>query len=101
MVFLGSFLNSISLKTKIMGIQITDKITDDMFVVVTRVEDFDEKSNSFWTLEANKSYARESMVCFTCKKPIVMSNFAYSQNPKKEKIVCLHCLPDVSRETQK
>jgi len=72
-----------------------------MMVVVTRVEDFDMASNSFWQNGANRSYPREGMVCCTCNKPVVMSNFAFAEKPKKEQIICFKCLVDVSRETEK
>src|ERR1041385_2677700 len=65
------------------------------FIVVTRVEDFEESSNYFWNDEGNKSYARENLICFSCKSPVVMSSHLfeqYSKNPKPEKILCGRCL---------
>ncbi len=74
-----------------MKFHVTDKITNDMTVVVTRVEDFDESSNDLWKIEGNKSYAREGMICKVCKKPVVMSNFAFGNNPTPEQILCGKC----------
>lgn len=82
-------------------IQSTTEITDDMIIVTTLVEDFDPDSNAVWHLDANKSYPREGIVCHECKRPIVMSNFAfnyYQKNPNPKQVMCGTCVFSIAHK---
>lgn len=76
--------------------------TEDAVMIVARVEDYDEtEGNKFWSLEANKSYPRDGLVCFECQYPVVMSNGlyeAYQNNPHNPKAICSRCVAGFIKE---
>lgn len=75
-------------------IKAVSKIPLGSKLIVTRVADFDPKSNKVWTIQENKSYPREGLVCHKCNEPVVMSEglFAqYSEKPQPENVLCGKC----------
>ncbi len=75
----------------------TGKVEDSDYIVVTRIDDFDPKSNEEWSLDASKSYSRDLM-CVECNYHVVMSNGAFADYNRaivKPKVLCGRCMFNV------
>jgi hypothetical protein len=78
-------------------IKVFKNLPENALLVVTRVADFDPQTNDLWDYSANKSFARDGVVCYLCKEPVVMSNGVfneYHRKPKPKMVRCTVCIVD-------
>ncbi len=76
---------------KVTGATVTDRPADgESIILCTAVEDFEEKSNLMWQIDANKSYPRDA-VCRKCLRQVVMSNGMYEKYLEGGKVAAVEC----------
>lgn len=76
------------------NVRITDEVSDDTVIVVTRVEDWDSENNDLWRLVANKSFPVD-VVCRKCLNQVVMSKGMYKRYTgagRKAAVECGKCV---------
>lgn len=91
---LYKFVENLTEKT---GMQPTDTVPDNAFIVCVATKDFDEDGNLLWQDSRNKSYPTDYK-CYKCQEKVSMSTggrHMYEEAKKEQKliwIVCPQCL---------